>query len=75
LGRQHASDDFVPGTCEDVTEQNTAIVLAIPIPSIDPVFLTTIGIHVVFGLAAVITGVAAMLSEKGRGTRTRPNCC
>jgi uncharacterized membrane protein len=50
-----------------VTEQNTTIVLGIPIPSRDPVFLTIIGIHVVFGLAAVITGVVAMLSKKERG--------
>src|SRR4029079_15803871 len=39
----------------------------IPIPSNDPVFLAIIGIHVLFGLAAVIAAAVAMLSEKGRG--------
>ena len=43
----------------------TTVVLGIPIPSTDP--SQFIGIHVLFGLAAVITGGAAMLSQKGRG--------
>ena len=43
------------------------VVLGIPIPSDDPVFLGVIGIHILFGLAAVITGAVAMLSTKGRG--------
>ena len=46
---------------------NTTVVLGIPIPSSDPVFLAIIAIHVLFGLAAVIAGVVAMLSKKGRG--------
>jgi hypothetical protein len=45
----------------------TTIVLGVPIPSDDPVFLGVIGIHILFGLAAVITGAVAMLSTKGRG--------
>jgi hypothetical protein len=45
----------------------TTIVLGVPIPSHDPVFLGVIGIHILFGLAAVITGAVAMLSTKGRG--------
>lgn len=47
--------------------ENITVVLGIPIPSVDPVFLATVGIHVLFGLAAVVTGAAAMLSNKGRG--------
>ena len=43
------------------------VVLGIPIPSSDPVFLAIIGIHILFGLAAVISGAVAMLSSKGRG--------
>ena len=39
----------------------------IPIPSTDPVFLAVVGVHVAFGLAAVIAGAVAMLSQKGRG--------
>src|SRR5512132_1978583 len=46
---------------------NTTVVLGIPIPSSDPVFLAIIAIHVLFGLTAVIAGVVAMLSKKGRG--------
>ena len=47
--------------------EDTTIVLGIPIPSTDPVFLAIVGVHVLFGLAAVITGAVAMLSKKGRG--------
>ena len=42
-------------------------VLGIPIPSTDPVFLAVVGVHVAFGLAAVIAGAVAMLSQKGCG--------
>lgn len=45
----------------------TTIVLGIPIPSSDPVFLAVVGVHILFGLAAVTTGAAAMLAQKGRG--------
>jgi hypothetical protein len=47
--------------------KGTTIVLGIPIPSSDPVFLAVVGVHVLFGLAAVIIGAAAMLAQKGRG--------
>jgi hypothetical protein len=50
-----------------VTDQNMTLVLGIPIPSTDVVFLTVVGIHILFGLAAVIAGATAMLSKKGRG--------
>lgn len=43
------------------------VVLGLPIPSTDPVFLTLVGVHVLFGLAAVIAGATAMLSRKRRG--------
>jgi uncharacterized membrane protein len=46
---------------------STTVILGIPIPSTNPVFLAIIGVHVPFGLAAVITGALAMLSKKGRG--------
>ena len=45
----------------------TTVILGIPIPSTDPIFLSVVGIHVLFGLAAVVTGALAMLSKKGRG--------
>jgi len=49
----------------------SVVVLGIPIPSTNPVFLAIIGVHVLFGLAAVITGAAAMLSKKGRGRHSK----
>jgi uncharacterized membrane protein len=50
-----------------MSDESTTIILGIPIPSSDPLFLAVVGVHAVFGLAAVIAGAAAMLSEKGRG--------
>jgi len=47
--------------------ERVTIVLGIPIPSPDPVFLGVVCVHVLFGLAAVIAGAVAMLSKKGRG--------
>jgi len=43
------------------------VIAGIPIPSTAPVFLATVGIHVVFGIACTVTGVVAMLSNKRRG--------
>jgi len=54
-----------------MTDENTALVLGIPIPSTDPAFLALVGIHVLFGLATVIVGAAAMLSNKGSGRHSR----
>ena len=45
----------------------TTVVLGIPIPSTDPVFLAIVGVHILLGLAAVFVGAVAMLSKKGRG--------
>jgi hypothetical protein len=45
----------------------TTVLFGIPIPSDSPLFLSVVGIHVLFGLAAVVTGVVAMSSAKGRG--------
>ena len=47
--------------------ENTTVVLGIPVPSTDAVFLAIVGVHVLFGLAAVIVGAVAMVSKKGRG--------
>jgi uncharacterized membrane protein len=46
---------------------DTTIVAGIEIPSVSPVFLTVVGIHVLLGIACVITGLIAMLSEKRPG--------
>ena len=50
-----------------MANENTTVILGIPIPSTDPVFLGIVGIHIAFGLAAVLAGAVAMLSNKGRG--------
>jgi hypothetical protein len=47
--------------------EQTTVVLGIPIPSTDPVFLAIVGVHVLLGIATAITGALAMLSRKGRG--------
>ena len=50
-----------------MTSQTTTVIFGIPIPSSNPVFLSIVAIHVLFGLAAVIIGAVAMLTNKGRG--------
>jgi uncharacterized membrane protein len=47
--------------------EKITVLLGIPIPSTDPVFLGIVGVHVLFGLAAVIAGAMAMFARKGRG--------
>src|SRR6266436_7261055 len=47
---------------------DSSVILGIEIPSTDPVFIAVIvGIHVPLGLACVVAGAVAMLSEKRRG--------
>jgi hypothetical protein len=43
----------------------------IDIPSTNPVFLAVVAIHVLLGLACVITGAIAMLSQKRAGPHPR----
>lgn len=50
-----------------MADESTTVILGIPIPSTAPIFLAIVGVHVLFGIAAVIAGAAAMLSRKGRG--------
>jgi hypothetical protein len=45
----------------------TTDIAGIPVPSTDPIFLGLVGIHIAFGLVAVASGAAAMLSRKRRG--------
>ena len=47
------------------------VVLGIPIPSTNPLFLAVVGVHIGFGLFAVATGLGAMLCRKGRGTHSK----
>ena len=46
-------------------------ILGIPVPSRDPVFLAIVVVHVLFGLASVVSGALAMLSRKGRGRHSK----
>ena len=46
-------------------------IAGIEIPSTNPVFLTVVGVHILLGLACVVTGAIAMLSKKGVGRHPR----
>jgi uncharacterized membrane protein len=46
---------------------DTTIVIGVPVPSVDPVFLAVVRFHILVGIACVVAGIAAMLSHKGRG--------
>lgn len=46
------------------------VLFGIPIPSTNPLFLGIVAIHVLFGLAAVVTGASAMLLHKARGSHS-----
>ena len=47
-----------------MANENATIVLGIRIPSTDPVFLAIVGVHILFGLAAVAAGAVAMLNKR-----------
>jgi hypothetical protein len=46
---------------------DTTIIAGIVVPSTSPRFLAIVGMHVLLGLACVISGAGAMLSPKRRG--------
>jgi hypothetical protein len=55
-----------------MTGGETTIVAGIEIPSTDPVFLAAVlGVHIPLGLACVVIGAIAMLSEKRRGRHSK----
>lgn len=54
-----------------MARENITVVLGLPVPSTDPLFLAIVLVHIAFGLAAVISGVLSMLSRKGRGRHAR----
>src|SRR5258708_37758483 len=47
--------------------RNMTNVAGIEVPSTSPIFLTIVAVHVLLGLACVITGAVAMLSPKRQG--------
>lgn len=46
---------------------DSTVIAGIEIPSSNPVFLTVVGFHILLGLACIIAGAIAMLSEKRAG--------
>jgi hypothetical protein len=52
-------------------DEQVTVVAGIVIPSVSPVFLTIIAIHVGIALLSVIDGLGAMLSPKRAGRHTR----
>jgi len=49
----------------------TTIIAGIEVPSVSPLFLAVVGVHVVVGLIAVIAGIVAMSSTKQPGRHPR----
>jgi hypothetical protein len=49
----------------------TTTIAGIVIPSTNPVFLAVVGVHILLGLACVVTGAIAMLSQKRAGRHPR----
>jgi len=47
------------------------VIAGIVIPSVSPVFLSIVAVHVAIALTAVVAGVVAMLSQKGTSTHVR----
>lgn len=52
-------------------DQDVTVVAGIVIPSVSPVFLTIVALHVAIALAAVVCGLVAMLSPKRAGRHSR----
>jgi hypothetical protein len=48
-------------------QSGITISFGLPIPSTELLFLVIVGIHVLFVLAAVVSGAVAMLTKKGTG--------
>jgi hypothetical protein len=67
LASTKACDNVVQARRADPMLGDTTIVFGIPVPSIDPVFLAVVRVHIVVGIACVAAGVIAMLSDKRRG--------
>jgi hypothetical protein len=50
-----------------MSSENVTLLFGLPVPSSDPLFLAIVGVHILVGLASVITGAVAMLSIKRHG--------
>lgn len=49
---------------------SNTLILGIVVPSTDPIFLAIVSVHILFGLGCVLSGLAAMFANKGRGTHS-----
>jgi uncharacterized membrane protein len=52
-------------------DEQTTVIAGIVVPSVSPVFLSIVAVHIVIALTAVVAGVVAMLSQKGAGIHVR----
>ena len=52
-------------------QEQTTVIAGIVIPSVSPVFLSIVAVHIAIALTAVVAGVGAMLSQKGTNTNVR----
>ena len=43
------------------------IVFGLPVPSVDPIFLAVVRVHILIGFTCVVAGTVAMLASKRRG--------
>jgi hypothetical protein len=47
--------------------EQVTVILGIVIPSVSPIFLTTVGVHILIALVCVVAGAIAMFAEKRPG--------
>lgn len=50
--------------------ENETILFGIPVPSDNKLFLAIVAIHIVLGIICVLSGLSAMLTNKGKVTHT-----
>jgi uncharacterized membrane protein len=60
-----------PSLAPPVPAEKTTDILGVIIPVVSPAFFAIVAVHVVLALAAVIVGIVAMLSKKGRGRHSK----
>lgn len=51
-------------------EEKETLLFGIPVPSDNKLFLAIVVIHIVLGIICVLSGLSAMLSNKGRGVHS-----
>lgn len=51
-------------------QEKETIIFGLPVPSDNKLFLTIVVIHILLGIACVLSGLVAMLSNKKRGAHT-----